>query len=51
MTICETDRLILRDFCKEDIDKRIEWWTKDCEWQDWDAPWEKEDLSILSLTY
>ena len=45
MVICETDRLILRDFQKDDIEKRIEWWTRDCEWQDWDAPWEKEELT------
>ena len=45
MIICETERLILRDFCKDDIDKRVEWWTKDCEWQNWDAPWEKEEVS------
>ncbi len=45
MIICETEHLILRDFQKEDIEKRVEWWTRDTEWQDWDAPWEKEELS------
>lgn len=43
MVICETNRLILRDFCESDIQKRIEWETIDCEWQNWDAPWEREE--------
>jgi len=42
MVICETERLILRDFNRADIDKRIEWETRDCEWKKWDAPWEWE---------
>ncbi len=44
MTIIETDNIILRDFQESDIEKRIEWDTKDREWQDWDAPWEKEPV-------
>ena len=45
MIIIETDNLILRDFQESDIENRIEWDTKDTEWQDWDAPWEKEPVS------
>ncbi len=44
MVICETERLRLRDFCKEDIPKRLEWETIDMEWQSWDAPWERKDI-------
>ena len=47
MVICETERLILRDFTKADIAKRIEWETVDREWLDWDAPWERDnDLPV-----
>ena len=44
MIICETERLRLRDFCKEDIPKRVEWETVDTEWQNWDAPWERTEV-------
>lgn len=33
----------LRDMYLEDIDDYILWNTKELEWQDWDAPWEKEE--------
>ena len=29
--------------CLEDIDDYILWSTREIEWQDWDAPWEKEE--------
>lgn len=45
MTIIETERLILRDFTKDDIPRRIEWETTDREWQKWDGPWEYEGLT------
>ena len=45
MIILETERLILRDFVKEDIAKRIEWETLDTEWHEWDGPWEYENLT------
>ncbi|GAA0124762.1 GNAT family protein [Clostridium sp. CTA-19] len=35
--------IFLRDACVEDIDDYIIWNTKEVEWQDWDAPWEKEE--------
>ena len=44
MIIIETENLILRDFQESDIENRIEWDTKDTEWQDWDAPWERESV-------
>ena len=50
MVICETERLILRDFTRDDIAKRIEWETVDREWLDWDAPWEREnDLPVEEM--
>ena len=50
MVICETERLVLRDFTKADIEKRIEWETVDREWLDWDAPWEREnDLPVEEM--
>lgn len=45
MIILETERLILRDFTKADIAKRIEWETTETEWQKWDGPWEYEGLT------
>ena len=35
--------IFLRDMCLEDIDDYILWSTREIEWQDWDAPWEKEE--------
>ena len=35
--------IILRDICQEDIDDYIIWYTVETEWQNWDAPWEKDD--------
>ena len=43
MVILETERLVLRDFTRADIAKRIEWETVDRDWLDWDAPWEREN--------
>lgn len=37
--------VILRDFKESDIEKRIYWETVETEWQQWDAPWEYEDLT------
>lgn len=45
MTIIETQNLILRDFVESDINKRIYWEIEDCEWQNWDGPWEYEGLN------
>ncbi len=35
--------LILRDMIEEDIEDYVEWFTKDLEWGNWDAPWEEID--------
>ncbi|MBE5801007.1 MAG: GNAT family N-acetyltransferase [Clostridiales bacterium] len=45
MLIVETERLILRDFEKSDIAKRIYWETVETEWQKWDAPWEHQSFT------
>ena len=42
MIIRETENLLLRDFCKEDIEKRVVWEIEDYQWQEWDAPWEEK---------
>ena len=33
----------LRPFKESDIDDKIKWMTEELEWQEWDAPWEKDD--------
>ena len=43
--ILKDDVVLLRDFKREDIAKRIEWETVKTEWQMWDAPWEYEGLT------
>ena len=43
--ILKDDVVLLRDFKREDIAKRIEWETEKTEWQLWDAPWEYEGLT------
>ena len=43
--ILKDDTVLLRDFKREDIAKRIEWETEQTEWQLWDAPWEYEGLT------
>lgn len=37
------EKVILRDFIKEDIEDRIIWETIETEWLGWDAPWELEE--------
>ena len=43
--ILKDDTVLLRDFKREDIAKRIEWETEKPEWQLWDGPWEYEGLT------
>jgi RimJ/RimL family protein N-acetyltransferase len=38
-------RIILRDFLKKDVNDYVLWNTEMIEWQDWDAPWEKDVVS------
>ncbi|AWZ48594.1 hypothetical protein C3495_07080 [Clostridiaceae bacterium 14S0207] len=39
----ENDKVILRDFIKEDIEDIIRWESIETEWQLWDAPWENNN--------
>ncbi len=41
----ENNKIILRDFIKEDIEDVIRWETIETEWQLWDAPWEDNDFN------
>lgn len=44
-------KVLLRDFIKEDIADRINWETVDTEWLEWDAPWEMEEESFNPEKY
>ena len=37
------ENIILRDMCESDIEDYVRWFTVEREWENWDAPWEKED--------
>ena len=39
----ESDNIILRDMIESDIEDYVRWFTVEREWENWDAPWEKED--------
>lgn len=39
----EYKNIILRDMIASDIADYVRWFTAEREWEDWDAPWEKED--------
>ena len=39
----EFNNIILRDMIKSDIEDYVRWFTVEREWENWDAPWEKED--------
>ena len=41
----EFGNIILRDMIKSDIEDYVRWFTMEREWENWDAPWEKEDTS------
>ncbi|WP_055668566.1 GNAT family N-acetyltransferase [Desnuesiella massiliensis] len=41
--------IYLRDMFMEDIDDYINWNTNEIEWQDWDAPWEDEEVNVEEL--
>ena len=41
--LSDDKKIILRDFIESDIADYVSWFTKDIEWMDWDAPWEKLD--------
>ena len=37
------ENIILRDMIESDIADYVRWFTMEREWENWDAPWEKED--------
>ena len=39
----ELENIILRDMIESDIEDYVRWFTVEREWENWDAPWEKED--------
>ena len=39
------ENIILRDMVESDIEDYVRWFTLEREWENWDAPWEKEDTS------
>ena len=39
------DNLVLRDMIESDIEDYVRWFTVEREWENWDAPWEKENTS------
>ena len=39
----EFEGIILRDMIESDIEDYVRWFTLEREWENWDAPWEKED--------
>lgn len=39
----EFDNIILRDMIESHIEDYVRWFTVEREWENWDAPWEKED--------
>lgn len=44
--VISNSKVILRDFIESDIEKRIHWEISENEWQQWDAPWEYEGLTV-----
>ena len=40
--VLKDERVLLRDFMRQDIEKRLYWETVETEWQLWDGPWEYE---------
>lgn len=39
----EFEDILLRDMIESDIEDYVRWYTVEREWENWDAPWEKED--------
>ena len=39
------ENIILRDMIESDIEDYVRWFTVEREWENWDAPWEKEDTT------
>lgn len=41
----EFENIVLRDMIESDIEDYVRWFTVEREWENWDAPWEKEDTN------
>ena len=41
----ENGNIVLRDMIESDIDDYVRWFTVERVWENWDAPWEKEETS------
>lgn len=41
----EFENIVLRDMIEPDIEDYVRWFTVEREWENWDAPWEKEDTN------
>ena len=41
----EFGSITLRDMVESDIEDYVRWFTVEREWENWDAPWEKEDTN------
>ncbi len=41
----EFEDIVLRDMIESDIEDYVRWFTVEREWENWDAPWEKEETS------
>ena len=39
----EFENIVLRDMIESDIEDYVRWFTVEREWENWDAPWGKED--------
>lgn len=39
----QSEMIVLRDMIESDIEDYVRWFTVEREWENWDAPWEKED--------
>ncbi len=44
----EFENIALRDMIEPDIEDYVRWFTVNREWEDWDAPWEKEDTDEIT---
>ncbi len=43
--LSKDERIIIKDFLETDVNDYVIWNTEIIEWQEWDAPWEKDDLT------
>ena len=43
------NEVTLRDMLESDIEDYVRWFTVEREWENWDAPWEKEATCFIML--